>query len=327
MFCLTLLALVSVASSLPTIYQFNAWKETHAKVYNTKDEELSRMKIFMDNMKFINEYNARQDTKMTLGLNQYSDMTHEEFRSTMTGSVNETADVQAFLQAEGSSFIEPANWEAPTSVDWRTKGAVTPVKNQGQCGSCYSFSTTGSIEGQWFRKNKVLVSLSEQQIVDCSTAYGNNGCNGGLMTNGFRYIKKAGGLDTEQSYPYEAKASYCRFKTAYVGAKITGYSNVRASETALKSAVGSVGPVSVAIDASHRSLQFYTGGIYYEPACSAQNLDHAVLAVGYGSDGTHDYWIVKNSWGTSWGLSGYFMLLRNYYNHCGIASMASYPLV
>lgn len=326
MLCLTVLALVSVATSLPTLYQFNTWKQTHGKVYQT--EELAvRMSIFMDNVKFVDEYNNRKDTKMTLGLNEYADLTHEEFKSMMTGSVEETNEAKAWLNQDASAFIEPANFEAPASVDWRSKGAVTPIKNQGQCGSCYSFSTTGSIEGQWFRKNNVLVSLSEQQIMDCSTGYGNNGCNGGLMTSSFQYVKAAGGIDTEQAYAYEAAEGYCRFKSAYIGAKITGFSNVPASESSLKAAVASVGPVSVAIDASHRSLQFYTGGIYYEPACSSTQLDHAVLAVGYGSNGSQDYWIVKNSWGTSWGVSGYFMLLRNYHNQCGIASMASYPLV
>lgn len=327
MLCLVVLGLFAAANSLPTVYQFNSWKQTHGKVYSD-NEETNRMQIFMDNLKFIEEYNARKDTSMTLGLNAYSDLTHEEFRTILTGSVNQTSSLQAWLDSEASAFIPPANFEAPSSVDWRKKGAVTGVKNQGQCGSCYSFSTTGSIEGQWFRKNKVLVSLSEQQIVDCSTAYGNNGCNGGLMTNGFQYIKHAGGVETERAYPYEAVQRYCRFNTAYIGAKVTGFMNVGATESRLKSAVGSVGPISVAIDASHRSLQFYTGGIYYEPACSSTQLDHAVLAVGYGSLGSgQDYWLVKNSWGTSWGLKGYFMLKRNYYNHCGIASMASYPLV
>ena len=326
MFCLVVLGLFAVTRALPSLYQFNAWKETHNKVYQTHEEK-ARMEIFMDNVKFIEEYNAREDTTMTLGLNEYADLTHEEFRSMLTGSVNETNTLNEYLKQEGSTYIEPANFEAPSSYDWSQHGAVTPVKNQGHCGSCYSFSTTGGIEGQWFRKNNVLVSLSEQQIVDCSIWYGNHGCRGGLMTNSFQYVRYAGGLDTEQAYPYEAQQSYCRFQSAYVGARVTGYVRVPASEQYLKSALASVGPISVAIDASHRSLQFYTGGIYYEPACSAYNLDHAVLAVGYGTSNGEDYWIVKNSWGTYWGDSGYFKLRRNYYNHCGIASMASYPLV
>jgi len=326
MLSLVVLSLLAVTNSLPTIYQFNAWKQTHGKVYHL-DEETNRRQVFMDNMKFIEEYNAREDTTMTLGTNEFADLTHEEFRTILTGSVNDTNEIKAWMEKEAVTFLSPENFEAPSSIDWRSKGAVTPIKNQGQCGSCYSFSTTGSIEGQWYRKNKALVSLSEQQIVDCSTGYGNNGCNGGLMTNSFLYVKNAGGIETEQAYPYEAKQAYCRFSTAYIGAKVKGYSNVKASEISLKTAVASTGPISVAIDASHRSLQFYTGGIYYEPACSSQNLDHAVLAVGYNSNAQGDYWIVKNSWGTSWGISGYFWLKRNFNNHCGIASMASFPLV
>jgi len=326
MLSLVIISLIAVTNSLPAIYQFNAWKQSHGKDYHP-DEEANRRQIFMDNMKFIEEYNAREDTIMTLGTNEYADLTHEEFRSILTGSVNDTNEIKAWMEKDAVTFLPPENYEAPSSVDWRSKGAVTPIKNQGQCGSCYSFSTTGSIEGQWFRKNNVLISLSEQQIVDCSTGYGNNGCNGGLMTNSFQYVKHAGGIETERAYPYEAKQKYCRFNTAYIGAKVKGYSNVGASESSLKAAIASTGPISVAIDASHRSLQFYRGGIYYEPACSSTNLDHAVLAVGYGSNTNGDYWIVKNSWGTSWGISGYFWLKRNYYNHCGIASMASFPLV
>lgn len=325
MLFVAVLALVSVVTPLPTIYEFAAWKQTHGKDYHP-DEEAVRMSIFMDNQKFIEEYNSREDTTMTLGLTSFADMTHEEFKTTMLGTVNQTNEIQAWLDQDASEHMEPLNFEAPSSVDWRNKGYVTPVKNQGACGSCYSFSSTGSIEGQWKRKTGNLVSLSEQQIVDCSTRYGNNGCNGGLMSNCFKYVLAAGGIETERAYPYEAQASYCRFQSAYVGAKVRGYSTVGSMESSLKSALASVGPVSVAIDASHRSLQFYTGGIYYEPACSAYSLDHAVLAVGYGSS-TQDYWIIKNSWGTGWGMSGYFMLLRNYYNHCGVASMASYPRV
>lgn len=326
MLTVVLLSLFAVTSSLPTIYQFNAWKQNHGKVYHP-DEETSRREIFVDNMKFIAEYNAREDTTMELGNTEYSDLTHEEFRTMLTGSVNDTNEIRAWMEKEAVTFLAPENFEAPSSVDWRSKGAVTPIKNQGACGSCYSFSSTGAIEGQWFRKNNVLISLSEQQIMDCSTSYGNNGCNGGLMTNSFLYVKQAGGIETEQSYPYEAQEGHCRFNTAYVGAKVRGYSNVPTSESALKTAVASTGPISVAIDASHRSLQFYTGGIYYEPACSSQNLDHAVMAVGYSSNSQGDYWIIKNSWGTGWGLSGYFWLKRNYNNHCGVASMASFPLV
>lgn len=320
-------SLLSVATCLPTMYNFAAWKAEHGKVYSTS-EELVRLSVWMDNAKYVDEYNRRQDTTMTLKLNAYSDLTHEEFRKMMTGSVNATKQYYKGMMEEASTYIEPANIELPSSVDWRKKGAVTPVKDQGQCGSCYSFATTGGVEGQWFRKTGRLISLSEQQLVDCSTAYGNAGCNGGLMNNGYRYIRDNGGLDTERSYPYEGVQRRCRFKSAYVGAKVTGYASVASgSEYSLASALATVGPVPVAIDAAHRSLMFYSGGVYYEPACSPWNLDHAVMAVGYGTLGNQNYWIIKNSWGTTWGLGGYFLLAKDRHNHCGAATMASYPLV
>jgi len=295
------------------------WRLTHKKAYKDLDEERVRYAIWKDNAQYINEFNA-QNKHMKLKINHFGDYTNLEFRAQMNGyrTMNSTG---------ASTFMRPSHLKAPQEVDWREQGYVTPVKNQGQCGSCWAFSTTGSLEGQHFKKTGQLVSLSEQNLVDCSGEEGNNGCNGGLMDYAFRYIQKDG-IDTEESYPYTAQDGTCKFSKSNVGATVSGYTDVpRGDENALRDAIASVGPISVAIDASHRSFQFYTTGVYYEPQCSSTQLDHGVLAVGYGSDNGQDYWLVKNSWGMSWGSEGYIKMRRNYYNNCGVASQASYPLV
>jgi len=174
-----------------------------------------------------------------------------------------------------------------------------------------------------------MTELSEQNLVDCSETFGNQGCNGGLMDNAFNYVKANKGIDTESSYPYEAKDGRCRFKKDKIGAEDSGFTDIpQGDEDALTAALASVGPVSVAIDASQESFQFYKKGVYYEPNCSPTGLDHGVLAVGYGVDKDGgNFYIVKNSWGPDWGEKGYIRMARDKDNNCGIASAASYPLV
>jgi len=224
--------------------------------------------------------------------------------------------------------LPPLNAQIPASVDWRTKGYVTGVKDQGQCGSCWAFSATGSLEGQWFHKTGKLLSLSEQNLVDCSGDQGNEGCDGGLMDQAFTYMKEKG-VESETDYPYTAEDGDCKYQPSKKVASDTGFVDIASgNETALTTAIATVGPISVAIDASADSFQLYQSGVYNEPACSSTELDHGVLAVGYNTDPTGgDYYIVKNSWGTDWGMKGYIWMSRNKDNQCGIATASSYPTV
>ncbi|KAJ6224288.1 hypothetical protein RDWZM_002833 [Blomia tropicalis] len=200
----------------------------------------------------------------------------------------------------------------PDTVDWTTKGIVTPIKNQGQCGSCWAFSAVALMEGQHALKTGNLVSLSEQNLVDCSGPEGNLMCFGGAINYAFKYVIVNKGIDTETSYPYKGVDERCKFKRNSVGATIKSFTDVKStSESALQTAVANVGPISVAIDASQNSFQFYKSGVYNEPACSATYLDHGVTAVDYGTLNGVVYWKVKNSWGTSWGEKGYILMSRN----------------
>lgn len=324
-FCLFGLA----AAGVVKVNLDNEWqdfKQRFAKSYRHDAEEATRRATWEKNLAFIEKHNAEFEQGLhtfTVGVNVHADLTVEEFAALLNG-FNKTKNLYA---SKTKNIYVPNHKDAPpASVDWRPKGYVTGVKDQGQCGSCWAFSATGSLEGQTFKKTGKLVSLSEQNIVDCDdTSYG---CMGGLMENAFNYVKSNGGVDTEASYPYTARGGDCLFKKEDIGATCTGFVNIKqGDEDDLLNAVANVGPISVAIDAGHSSFQLYKKGIYYEPHCSSTELDHGVLAVGYGSDGDKDFWIVKNSWGTSWGDEGYIQMSRNKKNNCGIATDASYPTV
>lgn len=263
---------------------------------------------------------VQSNATWSMSVNEFADMTFREFHSRMTGL--KPVD-RGYLRGLNTMEVD-TEFTAPTSVDWRQKNAVTPVKNQQQCGSCWAFSTTGSTEGVTAIATGNLVSLSEQQLVDCSAAQGNQGCNGGLMDQGFQYIITNGGICSEQSYPYTAVQGTCQTTCESV-AKISSFTDVPANnEQALLQAV-SKNPVSVAIEADQEAFQFYSGGVF-NAACGTQ-LDHGVLVVGYGHDSTSnlDFWIVKNSWGNTWGEQGYIRIVRGQ-NECGITQMASYPV-
>jgi len=317
-----LLAIVAAASAATMMnlnleHSFTGFKTTFARQYKSAAEETTRMAIFNKNVEYITKHNARVGVTYKLGVNQFADLTNAEYQAIYLRPFNLTRKMNAVQQAPNAN---------PSSVDWRAKGKVTPIKDQGQCGSCWAFSTVAGVEGALVTAGKALVSLSEQNLVDCSQKQGNQGCNGGLMDDGFQYIIDNKGIDTEASYPYTARDGNCKFKAANVGATISKFTDVTAgSEAALETASATVGPLSVAIDASHNSFQLYHSGIYNEPQCSSKNLDHGVTAVGYDNTGNVHYWIVKNSWGTSWGEKGYIQMTKDKRNQCGIATAASYP--
>merc|ERR1712216_702358 len=248
----------------------------------------------------------------------FAAMSNEDYKKTMLGFVKPS---HGDLPKMGSHVL--SGKEAPASIDWSTKGAVTKVKDQGQCGSCWAFSSTGGLEGQWEIATGNLESLSEQQLVDCSKQ--NSGCNGGLMDYAFQFYESTS-VATEGSYAYTGRDGTC--KSSYTAAipqgGVTGYKDI-SSESALLDAVANTGPISVAIEADQMSFQLYSGGVL-TGSCGT-NLDHGVLAVGYGSSSGTDYWKVKNSWGASWGDNGYVLIQRGV-NKCGIADgPPSYPTV
>jgi C1A family cysteine protease len=256
-----------------------------------------------------------------MGMNEFADQTWEEFSTARLGYINRDLSV---LRAANTEDVEQVEVAAGAAVDWRSKGIVTPIKDQGQCGSCWAFSTTGSTEGAYAQKTGKLVSLSEQQLVDCSTSYGNQGCNGGLMDSSFQYIIANGGITGEANYKYTGSDGTCnKSKAKQISAKITSFKDVAAgSESSLLTAVTKQ-PVSVAIEADQSAFQFYSSGIL-SSGCG-KSLDHGVLVVGYGTASSTDYWIVKNSWGSSWGEAGYIRIKRGS-DLCGISDQASYPV-
>jgi len=330
------------------VEEWETWKAEHGKAYQPHllgstgnsigigaygQTENFRMKIWMENKAKIEKHNrqaVRGLKSFHMKMNEFGDLLHHEFAAVRNG-YQMRSSFNSSEVPRGATYLPPAHVDRlPENVDWREHGAVTPVKNQGQCGSCWSFSTTGALEAMHHRKTGTLTSLSEQNLIDCSTKYGNQGCNGGLMDAAFQYIKDNGGIDTEKSYPYEGEDDTCRYNPQYKGAWDVGFVDVEAgNEHALKTALATQGPCSVAIDASHESFQFYSKGVYREEECSPENLDHGVLAIGYGVDeeSGSSYWLVKNSWGETWGHQGYVKIARNEDNMCGVASAASYPLV
>lgn len=268
----------------------------------------------------------RKNLSYRLKLNHFADHSPSELRRLRGRRTTKPGPKRQ--QKYSKNFVSKMNVkDLPKQINWRLRGAVTPVKDQAVCGSCWSFGSTGTIEGAVFMKTGNLVRLSQQNLMDCSWGFGNNACDGGEEFRAYEWIIKHGGIATELNYgQYLGVDSFCHFKPEQVGAQLSGYVNVTSgSQDALKESLVTKGPVAVGIDASHLSFVFYANGVYYEPKCgnTVDDLDHAVLAVGYGTLDGNDYWLVKNSWSTHWGNDGY-VLMSQKDNNCGVASAATY---
>uniref|UniRef100_A0A671VLG0 Cathepsin S n=1 Tax=Sparus aurata TaxID=8175 RepID=A0A671VLG0_SPAAU len=297
-------------------------------LYILEVEEASRRELWEENLMLITKHNLEASMGLhtyEMGMNYMGDLTPEEIMQSYATLIPSTD-----IQRAPSPFAGTTGAAVPDTIDWREKGYVTKVKMQGACGSCWAFSAVGALEGQLFKKTGKLVDLSPQNLVDCSSTpkYGNLGCNGGWIHKAFKYVIENQGIDSDTSYPYTGRqASQCNYNPSYRAANCSSYSWLpEGDEGALKQALATIGPISVGIDATRPRFAFYRSGVYDDPSCT-QKINHAVLAVGYGTLNGQDYWLVKNSWGTSFGDQGYIRMARNKNDQCGITQDACYPIM
>lgn len=298
------------------------WKKKHDKTYSHLIEELGRRRIWEYHLEMINVHNLEKSLDIhpyEMEINHIGDLTIEEIKTNLTG-LKVPSDLE-----RGPFNLNVVNVSLPASVDWRKRGFVTEVKTQGSCGSCWAFSAAGALEAQLKKRTGVLMSLSTQNLLDCSSKYGNHGCQGGFMANAFKYVMKNQGIAADVSYPYQGKHSHCKYNADYRAANCSGYTFLpKGDEHALKVAVATIGPISVAIDASRPKFVFYKSGVYKDHTCT-HSVNHGVLVVGYGTEDGQDYWLVKNSWGSGYGDEGYIKMSRNKRNQCGISLYACFP--
>lgn len=293
---------------------FVQWMTTHNKSYEA-EEFLYRYSVFKQTFDDIEAHNAK-GLSWTKGLNQFSDLTPQEWKKLYVSGL-----IKGEKKSTCSSKTLPAT--SVTSVDWTTKGFVTPVKDQGQCGSCWSFSTTGAVEGAHFKATQKLVALSEQQLMDCSWGYGNLGCHGGQMDAAFEYLIDNGGSCTEAELPYAGKAKISCPSCTKVATISACYDVPPSNKDQLMAAIAANGPVSIAIEADQSAFQSYKSGVLTGEC--GQQLDHGVLVVGYDNTYSTPYWKVKNSWNTIWGDEGYIKIAMEG-NLCGVTLDPSYPV-
>jgi len=280
---------------------FARYLAKHGKSYSTKEEYERRKEIFARQLKTVTDHNSQNGASYLLGMNMFSDLTTEEFTSTYLG---DNGSEEVYPEEEVRQVKQSVDAVSP--IDWRNMGIVGPVKNQGKCGSCWSFSTAGPIEEHYAIKYNKSVVLAEQQLVDCSWAYGNNGCNGGLFANGYAYVRDYG-LELNSTYPYVANDTLCTYNQNKVVVKITGTIAAVRSASGLKQVLMN-GPASISLHVGD-TFRAYTSGIYNDASCPTA-VNHAVQSVGWGFDSAsgQNYFIVRNSWGAAWGEQGYIRI-------------------